>query len=212
MTAHPADVDPNDPASWRLIDAAASGDASAFIVLWETHRDRIVAYVRRHVNDRHLAEDITSETFVRAWKNLDRMEDRGRPPITWLMTVARNLSVDHFKSSTWRTTTTSGALPEIETDNRTIWGYSPEESEAVAMARVDARIIADYLDRLPQPQRDVIRLRFYVGLSIIQTAAIVGVTEGAAKGIQHRAVASLRRLMERDGHRSPADFVVRPAA
>lgn len=207
-------TDIDTPTTWSLVDAARAGDASAFVTLWDTHRDRVAAIIGRDIKDRFLVEDMVSETFVRAWSNLDGLDDRGRPAVAWLSIIARNLVRDHFKSSPNRTTATTGDIvPAVEADERSaIWGGNPARTDTDAMARLDAATISAYVDRLTVGQRNVILLRFYCGLTMKHACEVLGVPEGSGKMSQHLGVKALRRMMARDGITSLDHFAVRAAA
>lgn len=90
------------PPEWWLRAAAVHGDHAAFAALYRTYRGYVLGYlVRRCRGDRHLAEDLTQETFTRAFTKLAGYQDTGRPFGAWLVTIAANLLIDHWRSG-WR--------------------------------------------------------------------------------------------------------------
>src|SRR5690606_5225408 len=88
--------------NWELVRAAQHGDSTAFATLYHRHVDSVFRYVLLRVGDRHLAEDVTSETFLRALRRITSISYQGRDVGAWFTTIARNLVLDHVKSSRFR--------------------------------------------------------------------------------------------------------------
>ncbi len=82
--------------------AAQDGDKSAFAQLYDRYVDVVFRYVLFRVGDRELAEDVTSETFLRALRRIESVSYQGRDVGAWFVTIARNLVLDHVKSSRFR--------------------------------------------------------------------------------------------------------------
>src|SRR5215468_12431205 len=87
---------------WRLVHAAQRGDALAFGELYNRYVESVYRYVLFRVGDRSWAEDLTSETFVRALRRISSVSYQGRDVGAWFITIARNLVLDHVKSSRFR--------------------------------------------------------------------------------------------------------------
>lgn len=186
-------ADPNTAASSGvpLIDAeredaelarsAAAGDAAAFGVLYDRHFSTVYRYAFVRVRDRMEAEDVTSETFMRALRSLDRYEPRA-PFAAWLFRIARNAIVDRSRRTTRR-----------EARERAVATSAWVDPEREAVARGEAREIRSALERLSDLQRDVLLLRFFGGLSTDEICAALGKGASTVRGIQHRALAALRR-------------------
>src|SRR6185312_4731566 len=98
--------------SWELVAAAQAGDREAFGRLYGRYVGPVGRFLSARVADRALAEDLTSETFTRALRRIDSVRDQGRDVGAWLSTIARNLVLDHVKSSRHRLETTTGEFPD----------------------------------------------------------------------------------------------------
>ncbi|MGZ8797943.1 MAG: sigma-70 family RNA polymerase sigma factor [Thermoanaerobaculia bacterium] len=162
----------------RSLIEAAQTDPSRFAALYEENFERVYAFVVRRVRDRRDAEDITSEVFHHALRNLNRFEWRGVPFAAWLYRMAANAIADHYKSSSRETGTAAGEITIDET--------ADIERRATLFRSVD---------RLPPDQRRVIVMRFAEGRSIREIAEELGRSEGAVKQLQWRGLQSLRVQM-----------------
>ncbi|WP_229874566.1 sigma-70 family RNA polymerase sigma factor [Amycolatopsis deserti] len=185
---------------WALVRAAQQGDTAAFGVLYDQYVDVVYRYVYFRLSDRELAEDITSETFLRALRRISSVSYQGRDVGAWFVTIARNIVLDHLKSSRYKL--------EVVTDEVADSGTAPfaappgpdagPEQQAVTSATRDALLSA--IAGLGDDQRECIVLRFIQGLSLAETAQIMKRNEGAIKALQHRAVRKLAQLLP-DGWR-----------
>src|SRR3981081_3191216 len=88
--------------AWELVTAAQEGDSAAFGLLYDRYVDVVYRYVLFRMGDRDLAEDVTSETFLRALRRITSVSYQGRDVGAWFVTIARNLVLDHVKSSRFR--------------------------------------------------------------------------------------------------------------
>ncbi|MGI5996019.1 sigma-70 family RNA polymerase sigma factor [Saccharomonospora viridis] len=179
--------------NWELVRAAQHGDSTAFATLYHRHVDSVFRYVLLRVGDRHLAEDVTSETFLRALRRITSISYQGRDVGAWFTTIARNLVLDHIKSSRFRLEIVTDEVRDPGTrDNHTNTAPGPEQ-EVISRSTSDEllRCIAD----LGDDQRECIILRFIQGYSVAETAAIMQRNEGAVKALQHRAVRRLAKLL-----------------
>ncbi|MGH3611386.1 MAG: RNA polymerase sigma factor [Pseudonocardia sp.] len=177
--------------SWDLVAAAQRGDRDAFGQLWCRYAPVVAGYVRRRVRDHGLAEDLTSETFARAWRSIGPVRNQGRDVGAWFVTIARNLVRDHAKSHRAQR---EALVADVETVAAAGAAFTPASPgvERVVLARLVAAELRRRVAALPAAQRDVIRLRFGDGLSVLQVAAAVGRSESAVKALQHRALTQLR--------------------
>lgn len=180
--------DDHDPEATRLralVDLAKQGDTDAFGQLYDHYVSGIFRFVYYRVGSRQLAEDLTSETFVRGLRAIQRFNWQGKDFGAWLTTIARNLIADHFKSSRSRLEVVTETIPESRTH-----AASPEEE---VLSLISNKMLFDAVKSLPPEQRDCILMRFIQGLSIAQTAAALGRSEGAIKQLQLRAVRGLAK-------------------
>jgi len=173
----------------RLIQRAKKGDPAAFAEIYDRHQPAIYRYIFYRVGDAATAEDLTSEVFVRLVERIDRFTYRGRPLLAWLYTIARNLVADHHRRA--------GRPSPLPLDER-LTASAADPEEALARRLTQQRLIAA-IAYLTEDQRQVLLLRFVEGLDNETVARMLGKSVGAVKALQHRALAALRRILERDG-------------
>jgi len=173
-----------------LVELARDGDAEAFGQLYDHYVSGVFRFIYYRVGSRQLAEDLTSETFVRGLKAIQRFTWQGKDFGAWLTTIARNLIADHFKSSRSRLEIVSDDIPE---------GRVPARStEEDVLALISNEMLFEAVNSLPPEQRDCILMRFIQGMSIAETAAALKRSEGAIKQLQLRAVRSLAKRVPSD--------------
>jgi RNA polymerase sigma-70 factor (ECF subfamily) len=168
------------------VERAKEGDRIALEELYLLHFDRIYSYLHMSVGNRHDAEDLTNQTFVRMLESIDRFEWRKIPISAWLFRIAHNLAMDHFRAARrWQ--------PEEE---------PPEPDEAAehsaeeeALQSIQHRSMLEMIESLSPDQQQVLTLKFVFNFSNAEVAAILAKTEGAIKSLQHRALASLQRQL-----------------
>jgi len=191
--------------TWPLVERAKAGDAEAFAELYRLHRDLVfrMAFVRVG-RDPHLADDITSTTFLRAWRSIPRIEYRGRDFAALLMTIARNLIADHYKSAAVQlgTCLTFGDdTNDAPQAGEPMW-IAPEVDPARNAERAELRAtIEAAFDNLSPAQARILRRRYLDGWSVEETAVLEGMTVGAVKAVTFRAVRALRRAGALEAHR-----------
>jgi len=173
--------------AWQLVDKAQNGDIEAFGLLYDRYVDQVFRYVLFRVGDRSLAEDVTSETFLRALRRITTVSYQGRDVGAWFVTIARNLVLDHVKSSRYRLEVTTAELD----DNRQVTA-GPEQA---VLDEATSHELLRCVSELNDDQRECIVLRFLHGLSVAETAQQMGRNEGAIKALQHRAVRRLAQLL-----------------
>jgi RNA polymerase sigma-70 factor (ECF subfamily) len=175
---------------WRLVTLAQSGDGDAFGQLYDRYVDTVYRFVYFRVNDRTLAEDFTSETFLRALRRIGTISYQGRDIGAWFVTIARNIILDHVKSARNRLEITTADT--LERDDR-----APSPESEVIDALTSDRLMAA-VRQLGEEQRECVMLRFIQGFSVSETAAVMGKNDGAVKALQHRAVRKLADLVGGD--------------
>ena len=171
-----------------LVELAQGGDAEAFGLLYERYVDLVYRYIYVRVGSMHLAEDLTSETFMRALRRIDSFSWQGRDIAAWFVTIARNLITDHAKSARFRLEVTTADM--LDADRR----VDAPETEVLQHLR-DARLF-EAVKTLKPEQAECVVLRFLQGLSLAETAKVIGKSEGAVKQLQLRAVRALHRELE----------------
>ncbi|MDW8317042.1 MAG: sigma-70 family RNA polymerase sigma factor [Anaerolineae bacterium] len=181
----------------QLLERARHRDAAALDALYRLYVEKVYRYIWYRVGDQATAEDLAGEVFVRMVQHLPNF----RPPeenqvatfSAWLFRIAGNCITDHRRSRA-RTETSleeHGAEPSREES------WEPHEEQLVH--RHD---LLQALNQLSESQRQVLYYRFVADLTSAQTAAAMGKQESAVKALQHRALATLRRLLEEQTGRS----------
>jgi RNA polymerase sigma-70 factor (ECF subfamily) len=173
-----------------LVERAQDGETEAFGKLYDHYSDTVYRYIYYRVTSKATAEDLTSETFLRALRRIGTFTWQGRDFGAWLVTIARNLVADHFKSSRFRLEVTTGEMLDANEVER-----SPEDSVLESLSN-DALLTA--VRKLNPQQQECVTLRFLQGLSVAETARVMGKNEGAIKTLQYRAVRTLARLLPED--------------
>jgi RNA polymerase sigma-70 factor (ECF subfamily) len=180
--------------AWVLVDRVQAGDSEAFGLIYDRYVDEIYRFVAYRVASRAVAEDLTSETFVRALRRISGLQWRGRDPGAWLITIARNLIADHYKSSRYRLEISTGDVASCLSSGAesTRAEDGPERAVLAALTAAELQIA---IGRLSAEQRECVTLRFLRCLSVDETAAAMGKNTGAVKALQYRAVRALARLL-----------------
>jgi RNA polymerase sigma-70 factor, ECF subfamily len=187
------EVDDDHREVWGLVERARDGDGEAFGLIYDRYADVVYRYVFYRVGDRGLAEDLTSETFLRALRRIGSFTYQGRDIGAWLVTIARNLILDHVKSARSRLETTTDEIGLVG-DHATST-VRPPTPEALVLDSLTSAALMEAVDALNLEQRECVLLRFVQGFSVSETAAIMGKNDGAIKALQHRAVRKLATLV-----------------
>lgn len=187
-----------------LAARAASGQHDAIGQLLELLRVPVLRYCRARLgrlNGSYVsADDIAQEVCLAVLTALPRYRDLGRPFSAFVFGIARNKIADLHRQAARDPSLPVDVLPDHPADS-----HGPED---VALARASADDTRALLDRLPETQRDVLLLRIAVGLTAEETANTLGMTAGAVRVAQHRALARLRTCLV-DESRDPARVAAR---
>jgi RNA polymerase sigma-70 factor, ECF subfamily len=190
---YPSRPDPTDPARevWKLVERAQNGDTEAFGLIYDRYVGTVFRFIYFRVGNRQLAEDLTSDTFLRALKRIGSVTWQGRDLGAWLVTIARNLVADHFKSGRYRLEVSTGDVLDADREDR-----GPEGSpESVVVDHITNVTLLTAVKQLNSEQQECIVLRFLQGFSVAETAHAMNKNEGAIKALQYRAVRALNRLL-----------------
>lgn len=177
---------PSLPDENRLVHQARSGDSEAFAQLYDAYVERVYRYVCFRVADDTLAEDLTSQVFLKAWEHLDRYQPGGSPFLAWLYTIARNQVIDYY-----RTRKESVALDEAVALPADIQSVG-EQVET----RFELQAMRDALQFLTEDQQQVLILKFIAGMETQEIARLMKKGEGAVRALQMRALQTLAKFME----------------
>jgi RNA polymerase sigma-70 factor (ECF subfamily) len=169
----------------RLVAEAQGGDPEAFGRIFDAYSGPIFRFIASRVRSPSDAEDLTQLVFVKALEALPRYEARGVPFGGWLFRLARNAIIDEVRTRRDHLSLVSAVTRETD-------DAGPEASAAL---RDDLDRVAQAMSELTDDQREVIELRFFAGLSVLETAVAMGRQEGTVRGLQFRAIAALRRAI-----------------
>ncbi|GAB4196059.1 MAG: hypothetical protein OHK0022_13270 [Roseiflexaceae bacterium] len=192
----PAPPDPHSTPSDEpaLLARARQRDAAAFGLLYERYVERVYRYIAYRTVRQSVAEDLTSEVFLNAWKMIERYEDRGYTFRAWLLRLAHNEVVDFY-----RTRKPDTSLPELEINMPVLSG-----PDLLSELRADRAELLRAVRRLPDDWQQLLLLRFVEELSFEEIATVLGKTSNACRQMQHRALARLRELLTvEEAHREP---------
>lgn len=164
----------------ELTARASAGDMAAFRVLFDRTFDQVHGYVRRRV-PASAAEDIVSDTYLRALEAMPAYEWRGVPFRAWLFRIAFRLIVDRSRHTS-RTTPVADAGRDLS---------SPDHSDAVA-DRIRGQALLAALDDLAEPYRTVVELRYVHDWSVTEVADMLDRKEVTVRSLAHRGVGMLR--------------------
>ena len=153
--------------------------------LYDEYYNKIAHYAYVRIGNKTEAEDIAGEVFLKALESLRSYQERGIPMQAWLFKIAHNLVVDHF-----RKVSKQGTVPidgvEIADDN------DPEDT---ALINLEMERVKIAMQALTEEQREVIRLRFFGGLTSKEAGSILNKSDGAVREMQRAALEKLRQLL-----------------
>ena len=171
----------------QLIARAQESDRAAWDEIFQRHYHRVYVFVFCRVGDVTAAEDLTADVFVEAWKGIDRFSYRGVPLIAWLYRIAHNLLADFLEKRRKSRTQPLEEGPREVADPR-------DEAESVALWDM----VSNAFKKLTREQQMVLVSRFLEGLSVAETAALLGKNENAVKALEFRALKSVRKILGRE--------------
>ena len=173
----------------RLVELAQEGDREALESLYLLHFDRIYSYLHMSVGNRHDAEDLTTQTFLKMLEAIGGFRWRSAPFSAWLFRIAHNLAIDHFRAT--RRWQPEAEVPEPENDEES-------SAEDAALQSIGRRSMLALIENLSLEQQQVLILKFVFTFSNGEAGTILGKSEGAVKSLQHRALASLQKQVAQD--------------
>jgi RNA polymerase sigma-70 factor (ECF subfamily) len=167
------------------IARAKAGEEAALITIYEWYKPRIQRFMHYRLGNRHAAEDLTTEVFLRMLQHLPGFRLQDSSFQAWLFQIARNLVVDDFRKQSVR---------DHEPINETLEG-DEEQPEEIAQYRMQSAELQEALLELTDGQLDVIGLRFIADLSIGEVAQTLEKSESAVKSLQARGLRSLQQRL-----------------
>ena len=175
----------------NLLERAREYDAQALAEIYDRYAESIYRYAYRYVGDASLAEDLTSEVFLKLLQVLGTSRAPREQLQGWLYRVARNLAVDWFRQQ-------AKGVPFSLNEELTPDGNSPATRLEEQQLHQDLR---KAISQLTPSQQQVIVLRFGEGRKIKEIGHLMGKSEGSIKVMQYRAMKRLRKLLENQGKR-----------
>ena len=172
-----------------LIQRARQGDTEAVGAIYAHYQQDVFTYIYFRVSDQDCAEDLTAEVFVRMITKLPDYTEQGRPILAWLYTIARNLVIDYY-----RTSKEKQSMPLEESLIAGDRGHPVNETED----HLAQDCLAKAMLELTEEQRRVILLKIIEDREIDEVSTILGRNERAIRSLQHRALATLHRAMQKE--------------
>jgi RNA polymerase sigma-70 factor (ECF subfamily) len=180
-----AQVSPLDEGAEVLL--AKQGDASIWDAWFQRHYSNLFRYAYIRLRRRAEAEEVASQVFVEAFRGIDRYSYTGKPLLAWLYRIAHNLVYDRLKAEERR----AALLTESPSSSEIIDG--PEK----LIANID---LLNAIETLTDDQRDIVILRFFLGMSAQEVSALVSKSPAAVFSLQARALIALRARLGEDVH------------
>jgi RNA polymerase sigma-70 factor, ECF subfamily len=169
-----------------LVERGQQGNREALEELYLLHFDRIYSYLHMSVGNRHDAEDLTTQTFLKMLESIKRFRWQSVPFSAWLFRIAHNLAMDHFRASRrWQ--------PEEDVPEPA--GDTEPSAELAAFQSLGRQSMLELIDGLSEEQKQVLTLKFVFNLPNGEVATVLGKSEGAIKSLQHRALVSLQKQL-----------------
>ena len=177
-----------------LLEMYQQGNREAISQLLERHTRRVRDYVRMMVKDNEVADDLTQEVLIKVVKVLDegRYADKGKF-LPWVLRIAHNRVLDYFR-----------AQKQVKTINESSAGFDLLGSKNFAEPSIEDNIISEQraeeiralVEELPEEQREVVKMRYYEGLSFKEIAEHTGVSINTALGRMRYALINMRQMIK----------------
>jgi RNA polymerase sigma-70 factor (ECF subfamily) len=171
-----------------LLERAKQYDEAALGELYDRYAPRIYAYIYRRVGDACLAEDLTSDAFVRVIRAIQSGRFWRTSFKAWLYRIAHNLVADHYRQQP--------PAAEVELDERLV--AAEDDPASMVTERLSHGHLRAAIGRLTPDQQQVLVLRFGEGMKARDVADVMGKSVGAIEALQHRALAALRRVLREE--------------
>ncbi|MHB8642591.1 MAG: sigma-70 family RNA polymerase sigma factor [Gaiellaceae bacterium] len=170
----------------RLVERGQQGDRTALEELYLLYFERIYSYLHMSVGNRHDAEDLTTQTFLRMLESIRKFKFQAAPFSAWLFRIAHNLAMDHFRAA--RCWQPEEDMPEPP-------GSEEPSAEEAALQAIGRKTMLELIETLSPEQQQVLTLKFVFNFGNNEVATVLDKTPGAVKSLQHRALASLQKQL-----------------
>ncbi|MEO8140875.1 MAG: sigma-70 family RNA polymerase sigma factor [Gemmatimonadota bacterium] len=179
---------PNQAAPAPAESRSAEGLCQAW---YEAYGRAVYSYVRFHLPTADAAEDVTADTFLKAFRSADRYDESKGQPRTWIFRIAQNTLRDHLRRARLRQHLPIGSMRDLASD-------APSPEERLLWEEQVARLLIAVGD-LTEKDRELISLRYGSGLDTAEVAEVLGVREAAVRTRLWRALSRLRDVMREHG-------------
>jgi len=153
--------------------------------LYEEYYDKLARYAFTRIGDKSAAEDIAGEVFLKALESLKNYREQGLPMQAWLFKIAHNLVVDYLRKA--------AKFRRVPID--TVEIVSEADPQAAVEVKIEMERVTRAMHSLTEDQREVIRLRFFAGLSSQEAGRILNKTDGAVREMQRAGLQKLRQIL-----------------
>ena len=160
-----------------------------FTELYRAHLRDVYSYSYYRVGNHHDAEDLTTQTFLQAYRHFERAqrESHGRPLRPWLIRIAHNLAANLYRDRSRK--------PQTAIDESTMPLPAIHTTEDLVEGRDELARILEGIDELPDDRREALIMRFALGMDNHEIARALGRTDGATKVLIHRATRQLQEIV-----------------
>jgi RNA polymerase sigma factor (sigma-70 family) len=178
----------------ELVSSYLNGDMASIEVLINRHKNKVYSFILFNVKKQHLAEDLFQDTFVKVVRSLNKGKyvENGKF-ISWVMRIARNLIIDHFRKEKNMSTTASG---DTKVDVFNSIKLCDENIEDLMIHEQILSEVRDLIEELPDDQREVVMMRLYQDLSFKEIADLTGVSINTALGRMRYALINMRKIID----------------
>lgn len=175
----------------QLVRRAQDGDAASFGILYERYFDKVYSYLSFKLGSPTDAEDVAGQVFLKALESLGGYKWTGVPFQAWIFRIAHNMMVDTLRRRSRRPSDPI-EFAESVSDERQV-----ANPDAMLTEKLSREGLLEAIERLTELQKQVISLKFAGGLPNAEVARLMGKSEGAVKALQHAALVSLHRHLDR---------------
>ena len=178
----------------ELLNTYISGNEDSINVLLNRHRKRILDYIYMMVKNRDVADDIFQETLIKVVRFVQegRYTENGKF-LSWVLRIAHNQVIDYFRQKKQRNNVSEGDAGYDILNNQKFYDHTVEEKLITNQIETDVRKLIDFL---PPEQKEVVLMRYYMGLSFKEIAEQTDVSINTALGRMRYALINLRKLID----------------
>ena len=177
-----------------LVKSYLNGDESAFEVLIRKHKDKVFAFILSKIKNYNIAHDVFQDTFIKVINSLKmgKYNEEGKF-VPWVMRIAHNLVIDYFR----RQKKTRCIAPSDDFDIFDVISDKENNAEEEMIKNQINSDVRMLIEKLPEDQREVLKMRYYKDLSFKEISEITDVSINTALGRMRYAILNLRRLVEK---------------